>query len=163
MPKVTINDRQGLVQSSGSGLEISSSVNFGGSSILSGFKKSVSSLSSGATITAADSGKVFVLSQAGTARTVTLPSVETGLNFKFVLAATSTGNWSIVQASGAEDFVGHVVSADGGAGDTASGTDTFVRFVGGTAVIGDTVELDCDGTVWYIKGSMSVAGGIVFG
>jgi len=162
MPKVTINDRQGLVQSSGSGLEISSSVDFGGSSVLSGFKSSTGTLATGSTLSASDSGKVLLLVQAAGVRTATLPAAEAGLSFRFILSTAAAGNWSIAQAGATQDFVGSVASADGGAGDTAIATDTVVRFVGGTAVAGDTVECVSDGTVWYIRGTMSVTGGIVF-
>ena len=184
MPKVTINDSQGLVQSSGSGLEISSestlaSVTVSGASTLAsatvstlldlqgtgflrGQKRSTSILATGAVLTAADSGKVFFLVQAGTARTATLPALENGLTFKFIVTTAAAGNWSIATAQAADDFVGSVVTADGNAGDSAADADTAVRFVGGTAAVGDQVELECDGTDWYIRGSMKVTGGIIF-
>lgn len=174
MPKVTINDSQGLVQSSGSGLAISSttelssatvstSLNLQGTGLLYGQKKSSSILASGAVLTSADSGKVFYLVQsAAGARTATLPALEAGLNFRFILMTAAANNWSIATAQAADDFVGSVVSADGGAGDSATDSDTVVRFVSTTAAVGDQVELECDGTDWYIRGSMKVTGGIVF-
>lgn len=185
MPKVTINDSQGLVQSTGSGLEISStstlsSINVTGATsltsatvsstldlvgtgILKGQKRSGSILTSGTTLTSADSGKVFYLVQsAAGARTATLPALESGLNFKFILITAAANNWSIATAQAADDFVGSVVSADGGAGDSAVDSDNVVRFAASTAAPGDQVELECDGTDWYIRGSMKVAGGIVF-
>lgn len=159
MPKVTINDSQGLVQSSGSGVEISSAVTLAGT--LAAQRRVVSTLTTGTTLTAADSGKVFLLIQAGTARTATLPAPVSGLNFRFVLKTASTANWSIVQAAAADDFVGTVVDG-AGSSDTATSTDTLVRFVGGTAVAGDEVELVCDGTNWYTRGSCDAAGGVIF-
>jgi hypothetical protein len=185
MPKVTINDSQGLVQSTGSGLEISSTstlasvsvtgaatltsatvsstLNLGGTGLLYGQKRSSSILTSGTVLTSADSGKVFYLVQsAAGARSATLPALEAGLNFKFILNTAAAGNWSIATAQAADDFVGSVVSADGGAGDSATDSDTVVRFASTTAAAGDQVELECDGTDWYIRGSMKVAGGIVF-
>jgi len=168
MPKVIINDSKGLVQESGSGVEISSSISvssslsLGGTAELSGHKRNVSTLATGTTLTAADSGKVFLLVQTGANRTATLPAVASGLTFKFIVKTASTNKWEIVQAAGTEDFVGSVVAADGDAGDSATGTDTLVRFVGNTAAAGDQIELECDGTVWYIRGSCAVTGGIVF-
>lgn len=162
MPKVIINDSKGLVQESGSGVEISSSMNLKGVAELYGQKRNVSTLATGTTLTAADSGKVFLLVQAGANRTATLPAAASGLTFKFIVKTASTNKWEIVQAAASEDFVGSVVAADGAAGDTAASTDTLVRFVGGTAVAGDEIELECDGTVWYIRGSGSATGGVVF-
>lgn len=184
MPKVTINDSQGLVQSSGSGLEISStstlasvsvtgaatlgsatvstSLNLQGTASLFGQKRSSSILATTTVLTSADSGKVFYLVQAVAARTATLPALEAGLTFKFILTTAAAGNWSIATAQAADDFVGSVTAADGNAGDTAADADTVVRFVGGTASVGDQVELECDGSDWYIRGSMRVTGGIVF-
>ena len=179
MPKVTINNSQGLVQSAGSGVEISSTVNvtgalvldsttvatsldLQGTGILKGQKRSASILATGTTLTSADSGKVFFLVQAAGARTATLPALESGLTFKFIVTTAAAGNWSIATAQASDDFVGSIVSADGGAGDSATDSDTVVRFVGGTAAAGDQVELECDGTDWYIRGSMKVAGGILF-
>jgi len=173
MPKVTINDSKGLVQSTGSGLEISSastlasatvstSLDLLGTGILKGQKRSTSILATGTVLTAADSGKVFFLVQAGAARTATLPALENGLNFRFILMTAAANHWSIATAQAADDFVGSVVSADGGAGDSAADSDTVVRFVGGTAAVGDQIELECDGTDWYIRGSMNATGGIIF-
>ena len=174
MPKVTINDSQGLVQSSGSGLAISSttelssatvstSLNLQGTGLLYGQKKSSSILTTGTVLTSADSGKVFYLVQsAAGARSATLPALEAGLNFRFILMTAAANNWSIATAQAADDFVGSVVSADGGAGDSATDSDTVVRFASTTAAVGDQVELECDGTDWYIRGSMKVAGGILF-
>lgn len=179
MPKVKVNDSQGLVQESGSGLEISSSVNVSGATsldsatvstllnlqgtgILRGQKRSTSILTTGTVLTSADSGKVFFLVQAAGPRTATLPALEAGLTFKFIVMTAAAGNWSIATAQAADDFVGSVVAADGNAGDSAVDADTVVRFVGGTAAVGDQIELECDGTDWYIRGSMKDTGGIVF-
>ena len=163
MPKVTISDSKGLVQSSGSGVDITSSVDLGGAAELYGNKNNVSVLASAATLTAADSGKVFLLVQTGANKTVTLPACEAGLNLKFVLKTASTNKWEIVQAGASQDFVGGVVCVADVAGDSAVPGDTLVSFVGGAAVAGDTISLVSDGTVWYINGSFGASGGIVFG
>ena len=161
MPKVIINDSKGLVQESGSGVEISSSMNLGGAAELFGQKHSVSTLATGTTLSAADSGKVFLLVQAGADRTATLPAAAAGLNFKFILKTAAANKWEIVQAGGTQDFVGTVVDG-AGSSDSAGAADTLVRFVGGTAAAGDQIELECDGSVWYIRGSCAGAGGIIF-
>lgn len=162
MPKVTINDSQGLIQSSGSGVEFNSVVSGLGSSILSGFAKDVSVLSTGTTLTAADSGKVFLLVQGTSAKTATLPVAASGLNFRFVLkTAHATYKWEIVQASSADDFVGHI-AASAAAGATASGSNTLIKFVNNVSVPGDYVALECDGTNWYVSGMAAATGGVIF-
>jgi len=167
MPKVIINNSKGLVQESGSGVEISSSISvssslsLGGTAELSGHKRNVSTLATGTTLTAADSGKVFLLVQTGSPRTATLPAVASGLTFKFIVKTASTNNWEIVQAGGTQDFVGTVVDG-AGTKDSAVAADTLVRFVGNAAAAGDQIELECDGSVWYIRGSCAGAGGIIF-
>lgn len=157
MPKVTISNSKGLVQSSGSGeLDLSGEIE------IFGDKSRVETLATGTTLTAADSGKVFLLVQAGADRTATLPACVAGLNFKFVLKTAAANKWEIVQSTNTNDFVGNIVPADGGAGDPPVGADTRVRFVGGTAVAGDQVEVVSDGTVWYIRGTCAATGGIIF-
>jgi len=149
------------VQQSGSGVEISSSLNLGGEAELFEEKRNVSTLTTGTTLTAADSGKVFLLVQAGADRTATLPAAAAGLNFKFILKTAAANKWEIVQAGGTQDFVGTVVDG-AGSSDSAGAADTLVRFVGDTAAAGDQIELECDGTVWYIRGACAAAGGIIF-
>jgi len=164
MPKVKITNSAGLVQSAGSGeLDLSGEVE------IFGDKERVETLATGTTLTAADSGKVFLLVQAGANRTATLPACIAGLNFRFIVKTAAANKWEIVQSAGTEDFVGSVLSvvgavagAESTSGDTAGAADTLVRFVGGTAVAGDEIELVSDGTVWYIRGTCKNAGGIIF-
>lgn len=159
MPKVIINDSQGLVQSVGTGVEVSSNITLLGA--LAAQKCAVSTLTTGTTLTAADSGKVFLLVQAAGARTATLPAPSSGLNFKFILKTAAAQDWTIVQAADTDDFLGTIIDGNGTA-DTATGTNTLIKFVGGTAVPGDQVELVCDGTNWYTRGTCSAAAGVVF-
>lgn len=157
MPKVKISNSKGLVQSSGSGeLDLSGEIE------IFGDKARVETLATGTTLTAADSGKVFLLVQAGANRTATLPACVAGLNFKFVLKTAAANNWDILQSINTNDFVGGINPVDGSAGDSASANDTRVRFVGGTAAAGDHVEVVSDGTVWYARGTCAANGGIIF-
>lgn len=156
MPKVTYSAAKGLIQEAGSG-----DFNLSGEGVLYGHKHNVSILTTGTTLTAADSGKTFLLVQAGANRTATLPAAASGLCFKFVLKTASTNKWEIVQAAATQDFVGHVLDG-AGTKDTAAASDTLVRFVGGTALAGDFFEIVCDGDDWYINGVCGAAGGIIF-
>jgi len=157
MPKVKISNSKGLVQSTGSGeLDLSGEIE------IFGDKARVETLATGTTLTAADSGKVFLLVQTGANRIATLPACVAGLNFKFVLKTAAANKWEIAQSVAANDFVGNIIPADGNAGDTPVGGDTLVRFVGGTAVAGDQIEIVSDGTVWYIRGTCAAGGGVIF-
>lgn len=156
MPKVTFTSGKGLVQETGS-----ADFNLSGEGVLFGHKDSVSVLTTGTTLTAADSGKVFLLVQAGADRTATLPAAASGLHFNFILKTASTNAWEIVQAAAAQDFVGTIVDG-AGSSVTASTSNTLVRFVGGTAVAGDQFEIWSDGDDWYIRGTSDAAGGIIF-
>lgn len=116
-------------------------------------------------ITANESGKTFFLNSA-TEFVSTLPAPELGLRYKFfVKAAPSGADYTIVSASGTDNIHGVAVSAAdaGGSVDTTAGTaaDT-ITFVGGQALQGDYVELECDGTYWYAVGVCSDEDAITF-
>lgn len=156
MPKVTFTSGKGLVQETGS-----ADFNLSGDGVLFGHKSNVSILTTGTTLTAADSGKVFLLVQAGADRTATLPAAASGLHFNFILKTASTNKWEIVQSAATEDFVGTVIDGDGSSSDATS-SHTLVRLVGGTAVAGDQFECWSDGDDWYTRGTCRAAGGIIF-
>ncbi len=114
-------------------------------------------------LTAADSGKTFFLN-AATEFALTLPAVAAGLNFKFIVTAAPSGaNYTIVTPSAVEIIVGKVFSAAGDAGDVENTAGaTTISFVSAASVIGDRVELECDGTLWYAVAFASVAAGITY-
>lgn len=111
------------------------------------------------TLTRNDSGKVIYLDSA-TEFVTTLPALELGLRFTFVVKAAPSGaDYTIVSASAANNIKGSVASSDLNAatdGDLeTSGGDT-ISFVGAKAVAGDRVDLVCDGTNWFARGHCSV-------
>lgn len=115
------------------------------------------------TLTAAESGKTIFLSSA-TEFVTTLPLPQSGLSFKFVVAAAPSGaDYTIFTNGGANIIKGAVYSSDlNAAGDAdieISGGDT-ISFVSAAAVAGDTVELLCDGTNWFARGFCSLVTGI---
>jgi hypothetical protein len=110
-------------------------------------------------ITAAESGKTFFLSHA-TEFVSTLPAPAAGLRYTFFVAnAPESASYTIVTNSSANVIVGQVYSSDlNAAGDAdfeTSGGDT-ITFVDAKAVVGDSVELFCDGTNWYARCFCSV-------
>jgi hypothetical protein len=54
-----------------------------------------------------------------------------------------------------------VVCSDGNAGDTTTGEDT-ISFKNGVSLAGDFVEVDCDGTNWFVFGYAAAQNAIVF-
>ncbi|MEI9966175.1 MAG: hypothetical protein WDN67_00645 [Candidatus Moraniibacteriota bacterium] len=102
------------------------------------------------TLTAADSGKTYVLS-ASTEFVTTLPALAAGLNFRFYVGAAPSGaSYTIVTAGSANNMIGTIHSSTGGNADSeASGGDTF-SFADGAAVKGDRADFFCDGTNWYV-------------
>jgi|DEB0MinimDraft_4_1074332.scaffolds.fasta_scaffold35987_2 hypothetical protein len=118
-------------------------------------------LSAAQTLTAADSGKVFILDAAAGA-TITLPALAEGLKFKFVVGANfATSNWVIDSAEG--DNINGIISDMGStvAGVPAVGEDQ-INFVNSAESIGDWVELVCDysNSQWLVSGACALNGGI---
>lgn len=102
---------------------------------------SITNASSGtASVKNTDSGKVVLVdaSTGATNLTITLPTAEEGLTFKFIL--------SVAPAS--------KILLDAGAGSTISifaGAAVSARTVGfdTTSVVGTQIEITCDGTNWF--------------
>lgn len=111
-------------------------------------------------ITAAESGKVFFLNHA-TEFVSTLPAPAAGLNYTFIVSGAPSGaSYTIVTNSSANIILGHVVCSAGGTGDSeTSGGDT-ITLVDGQAVVGDRVDVSCDGTNWFVRASCKVVAGI---
>jgi len=190
MPKVKFSNAKGLVQLAGGG-----EVNLSGDFSLFGYKKvfkSVTSVSASAgaqgttTLTAADSGKVIVMSASAAAAamagdegghlSITLPSAATGLNFLFIngmgpAADRYDGNkqrMMISQSAATEDFVGTLIDG-AGSGDTAAASNTVIVFdttngSSGSAqsVPGDWVHVVSQGDDWLCQGNCDVANAVVF-
>lgn len=116
------------------------------------------------TITAAESGSVFFLSNATEFNSV-LPAPALGLRYTFIVSAAPSGaNYTITaNGSGAGNDIikGLAVCAANAAGDFGTADDT-VSFVSAQSVAGDRVEFWTDGTSWFAHGFCSVAAGITF-
>lgn len=111
------------------------------------------------TVRPEESGKTFFLNSA-TEFVTTLPAPALGLKFRFVVKAAPSGaSYTIVTSGSANIIRGQVYSADLNAasdGDfETSGGDT-ITLVDGVSVVGDSVELFCDGTNWFMRGYCNV-------
>ncbi len=112
-------------------------------------------------LTAADSGKTFVLALAG-GFTVTLPALAAGLTFKFIVGVDPTTAYIIASAAG-DDIALVGAAADGNAVviNSAGFSADQVNLVASTAVIGDTVTIDSVGTLgWAAQALVKVGGGV---
>lgn len=145
MPKVIINNNQGLVQESGSGLEISSTV-----SLTSMPTSPVSALTAATTIT---NPGVYTISGAGIL-TMTMPLASSVPGGLFVFRAASahahvlTGSQEV---NGTQVFAGHVGATPANAGSAL----TF------PAVVGSSVALISDGKNYLFtaaSGSFTISG-----
>lgn len=112
-------------------------------------------------LTEEDHGALITLGTAG-GFAVTLPPLERGLRFRFVVKVAPTTAYTIVTHASANVMVGNVLSSDLNAasdGDfETSGGDTFT-FVANKAVIGDYADFYCDGARWYVSAGISVFDG----
>ena len=99
-----------------------------------------------------DSGKTYILENT-VARTITLPAVKAGLKFKFIVS-NSTAASTIVTNEGTALIKGGILLAT--AWETLAGTTLTAAT---DNVVGDWVELVCDGTYWYISGQSGHANG----
>lgn len=117
-------------------------------------------LTAGATLTSADSGKTIFLNAAG-GGTVTLPANSTtGFHCRFVCTLAPTTTWAITAAT-ADTIAGSVFEATGAASDTeAAATGDAINFIANTAVVGDQIDVVFDGTSVFARGFCSAAGGI---
>jgi len=104
-----------------------------------------SSSASSHSLGAKDSGKTYILENT-VARTITLPAVKAGAKFKFVVS-DSTAASTIATSEGTSLIKGGILLAT--AWETLAGTTLTAAT---DAVVGDWVELVCDGTYWYVSG-----------
>jgi len=110
------------------------------------------------TLSAADSGKIFLLPDLGAAKTITLPALSPGLHYTFLNAALAAAfNWTIT--SGGNNNTGVLVRV-GVVAATAASANGNINFIGGTSVIGDCVEIFSCGTKWSVRATSGAAAGI---
>ena len=100
-----------------------------------------------------DSGKTYLLNGASAARTITLPAVQGGLRFKFITTDVTTAS-TIATNEGTALIKGGILLAT--AWETLAGTTITAST---SNVVGDWIELICDGTYWYISGQSGHANG----
>ena len=112
--------------------------------------------SAGATLVAADSGKLVVADITGGDTAIVLPAAQVGLTYRIVVWKSDSGNDDLTVATAAATslFKGGVIHSDSNADNVSVQADfsnddlwTFVD-----AEVGTDVTFICDGTHWYTTG-----------
>lgn len=131
---------------------------FGAGTSLGGAKNIVEDITAAKTLVEADSGKVFTVDADSGAYDITLPAnALTGWHCSFVYKDAHGSQDIDIVAATADTIDGVHVDAS----PTAISKADKVTFVGGTAVIGDMIDVVCtDGTTWYVKTFSGANGGI---
>jgi len=117
----------------------------------------VETLTGATTLTAEDSGKVFVLNAAAGAQ-ITLPAVAdaAGQNYRFIVGALfATTAWTVKAASNRIQG-GVIVNST----LVPAADENTITFSASADTVGDFVELNCDGTNWYVFGMGTASGAI---
>lgn len=124
------------------------------------YKQLTEVVTSANVITAAETGSVFFLNAAAEFAS-TLPAPAAGLHFTFIVTGAPSGaNYTITTNNSDNIILGQVHSSTGGNADSeTSGADT-INFVDGSSVVGDTVQVWCDGTNWFAQCFSDADGGI---
>ncbi len=121
---------------------------------------STTTITTGQSLSAGDSGQLCLVSAAAS---VTLPAVQGGLYFKFVLSANITSATALVlNCAGTAKFGGFVLAADGSstvesvqAQPSQNNTILTIGSAGNVVLAGSWVEVYCDGTNWLATGAVS--------
>ncbi len=116
------------------------------------------------TVSELDSGKTIVILAQTAIQTHTLPAAKPGLRYRFICGAVVGFDVTIAsQAAGA--IYGTLLNLTPGASPNSAITATQKTgansvIVDSTARLGDYVDMNCDGTFWYVNGISSVAAGL---
>jgi len=136
-----------------------------GGNNLYGNSKKVVTLTDDTTLTAADSGKIFLI---GTdAKTITLPATVAGLDFTFVNIGSAGNNTITIDPDDDDKIAGLVIKPEGGNADATTdnglvsvidGADgKYLQNTKATAQTGDRVRIVGDGSAgWYITEGLGI-------
>jgi hypothetical protein len=106
-----------------------------------------------------DSGKTFFLNLAA-GFTITLPVPAVGLRYRFVVKLAPTTAYIIVTDSGDNIIQGSITSPEVSALVSVVADADDINFVANLSLPGDWVELESDGTSWFLRGQTFVQDGM---
>ncbi len=125
-------------------------------------KQGYMALSSDTTLTAADSGKIILMSNNGV--DITLPVPEAGMTFTIIQVRDwDTANCTV--DAGTYVMGGSVAGVAADSNNLADGSSDTTCTFGSATLAGDQITLVSDGTKWYVSGIGAAGGtnGITFG
>lgn len=108
-------------------------------------------------------GEIFLNRAAGIA--ITLPAPDAGLSAKVIIGTSPTTDCTISTYGGADIMVVSVNELETDTtedGPYDNDADVFT-FKANVALIGDFVEISCDGTKWYLQGQTNADGAVTTG
>ena len=113
-------------------------------------------------VSAADTGKIFLVGVQGQALTITLTALAAGLHYRFQTTVGGAALAALVRIRGVGGANIYGTLAIVGATPVYIKAQTHVQFVSAATpcAIGDFVELYCDGVQWSAFGSSGLAGGM---
>ena len=116
----------------------------------------VGTISAATTLLAADSETWYKL-DAAAGVTITLPAVQAGLSFRFIVASSfATSNFIIDSAEG--DNISGVLVVNGAS--VVAADEDQINFVATAETVGDFIDIWSDGTNWFVYGIGAAAGSI---
>ena len=110
-------------------------------------------------LTAADSGKTYLIS--GTGYTVTLPAPFAGFSVKFIVAAAFSTDCVVQTPADNRDTLNGGVIVNGAIVESDA-TDR-VTFEDGAESVGDFIEISSDGTSFFLFGNGNASSSITVG
>ena len=116
-----------------------------------------------ASILAIDTGKTHLIPGQGAARIFTLPLPQPGLNYKFMIIGGTAGNNITMTPSGGATVTGlclNFTTGNGAAAAIAAITKNASAniIIRAAAPRGTYLNMNCDGSVWYIEGMSNAVG-----
>ena len=122
---------------------------------VSDLKKKIRHVNAALTLTAEDSGSIFMINQAA-AYAITLPECATednklmGWNAEFILGTVASNAVTVqVTDDDGDNMVGHGIDCEDGAAQTESTGFDVLTFISG-ATKGDRASIVCDGDSYYV-------------
>ena len=114
-------------------------------------------------VNSADTGKTMITpqTQAATDVAIALPALQEGLHYRFINGAAAALSGTVaISATGAIIYGNAVMGPNGGVALLEINGATTINFLTAASVRGDTIDLYCDGTNWYVQASSRIAGSI---
>ena len=114
------------------------------------------------TLTAADSGMTLFCDISTVSIVIQLPTPEAGLHYKVILSTASDNengkDLLIHTGSSSIDMGGNIMIAGSVVEITSATSAISIDSTAGRATVGDYLIFDCDGTDWYVQGSITESG-----